>query len=220
MIINLIRKDMILIRKYIYIMIACAIIAPSLLYKNAKVSAEMQGYMGITIFFIVLFITVLFLSNSVSMAEEKYKKGCIYLCTTPYTRTQMVISRYLFTYIIFGAYCLLYEATHLLFSEYTIKLTTEVILCSLLCISLFRGILIPLEYRYGYEKAKYIITFLIIGVPFVASYVVSNMGKNLMDLASVSISENMLVMITTVVIVVVNFISIVCSCYIFNNKEF
>ncbi|SEJ02370.1 ABC-2 type transport system permease protein [Lachnospiraceae bacterium A10] len=219
MIINLIRKDILLIRKYILIMAICSVVAPVLLIKRTEVPGVPQSYLGLIIFFIVMIISVLFLSNSISMAEEKYSKGCAYLCTTPYTRRQMVISRYIFTYLVVLGYCLVYEAVHLVAPDLTIVITKEVLIVSLLCVSIFRGILIPLEYKYGYEKAKYIITFSIIGLPFIASYV---MGRIQFDMLKWDgfLNEQALLLIGAVVIVVINMISVVISCHIFENKEF
>ena len=176
-------------------------------------------FYGIMVFFLVLFVIVLFLSNSVSLIEETYKKGCAYLCTTPYGRSQMVLSKYIFSYLIFAGYCLIYGLTHLVLPKYTISLSFEKIAISFLVISVFRCILIPLEYKFGYEKAKYIITLLIIGMPFITSMLFGSIDITKSDFSQIMDMNIVWRGGLIVVVLIMNVVSMSLSCCIFKKKD-
>lgn len=219
MIFQLIRKDLLLIRKYVLFMVIFSAIAPSLLLWNMDVETRFFDFYGIIVFFLVLFVIVLFLSNSVSLIEETYKKGCAYLCTTPYGRDQMVLSKYVFSYLIFAGYCLIYGLTHLVLPKYTISLTFEKIAISFFVISVFRCILIPLEYKFGYEKAKYIITMLIIGMPFVTSMIFGSIDITKRDFSGIMDMNTIWRGVLIVTLLIINAVSMSLSCWIFKKKE-
>lgn len=219
MIFQLIRKDLLLIRKYVLFMIFFSAIAPSLLLWNMHAEAGFFDFYGIMVFFLVLFVIVLFLSNSVSLIEETYKKGCAYLCTTPYGRNQMVLSKYIFSYLIFAGYCLIYGLTHFVLPKYTISLSFEKIAISFFAISVFRCILIPLEYKFGYEKAKYIITMLIIGMPFITSMLFGSIDITKSDFFQIMDMNIVWRGGLIVIVLIMNAVSMSLSCCIFKKKD-
>jgi len=219
MIFNLVKKDMLIVRKFVIIMFFVAFFAPSLLLQNMDVENSMNNTYGVLVFFMVLFVIILLLSSSVSLIDETYKKGCAYLCTTPYTRNQIVLSKYIFSYIIFIAYCLIYIIENMVYPQYTIKLNFEIIIISLLAISIFRGVLIPLEYKFGYEKAKYIIILLPILLPYVLSIVFDKVDISRLDITQIYDMNIGLKMIFVFSVFLINAVSMIVSCYIFKNKE-
>lgn len=219
MIFQLIRKDFLLVRKYVFLMMIFSAIAPPLLLWNMDVEDMFLDFYGIMIFFLVLFVIVLFLSNSVSLIEETYNKGCAYLCTTPYGRNQMVLSKYVFSYLIFGCYCLIYELTSLLLPKYTISLTFEKIAISFFIVSIFRCVLIPLEYKFGYEKAKYIITMLIIGMPFITSMFFDSIDITKINFSKIMDMDIIWRGVLIVTLLIVNAVSMALSCHIFKKKD-
>lgn len=219
MIFNLVVKDALIVKKYILLMFFVAIFAPGLLLSRIEGSEVSKSTAGGLIFFLVLFVIIFLLSSSISMVDETYKKGCAYLCTTPYTRRQIVISKYVFTYIVFIAYVGIYFLESMFLKKYTVDLTAKLVIGSLLFISIFRGVLIPLEYKFGYEKAKYIIMISIMAVPFVSSYVIGNFDFSFMDLSWFYKNENLFGILCIGCIVILNFVSIILSCKIFENKD-
>lgn len=219
MIFQLIRKDFLLVRKYVCLMMFFAVIAPPLLLWNMHAENAFVDFYGMMIFFLVLFVIVLFLSNSVSLVDETYKKGCAYLCTTPYGRNQIVLSKYAFSYMIFVFYCITYGLTSLLIPKYTISLTFENIAISFFIVSIFRCVLIPLEFKFGYEKAKYIITLLIIGMPFITSIFFDSIDITKIDISDIVNMDIIWRAALIVILLVVNVISMSLSCCIFKKKD-
>lgn len=219
MIYNLVRKDILIVRKYIYFMITFSLVAPPFLLWNMQPPESMVNFYASMIFFLVLFVTVLFLSNSVSLVDEKYQKGCAYLCTTPYSRKQIVVSKYLFSYLVFIGYCLIYKLSNMIIPKYTADLSIELIAISFFVISLFRCILIPLEFKFGYEKAKYIITFLIIGTPFLVSMLSEKFSFIKLDTSYLMEIKNIIIIAVFVAVLLINILSVLISCHIFERKD-
>lgn len=219
MIFQLIRKDFLLVRKYVCLMMVFSAIAPPLLLWNMHAENAFVDFYGMMIFFLVLFVIVLFLSNSVSLIDETYKKGCAYLCTTPYGRNQIVLSKYAFSYMIFAFYCIIYGLTSLVVPKYTISLTFENIAISFFIVSIFRCVLIPLEFKFGYEKAKYIITMLIIGMPFITSIFFDSIDITKIDFSKIANMDSIWRVALVAILVIVNVISMALSCYVFKKKD-
>ena len=219
MILKLVRKDFLLVKKYVYIMILVTLIAPTILYMQMEVQKNEKAFYGTLIFFLIMFVIVLLLSNSVSIVEETYKKGCAYLCTTPYSRNQIVISKYVFSYCIFVAYVVIYIIEHLFLPQFTIMPSKEIILLCFAFVTVFRGVLIPLEFKFGYEKAKYIIFILVMGTPFISSLIIDKLGLSKLDFSfinNISINWMLVIVIATLVFAA---LSVCISCRIFNKKD-
>lgn len=166
MLFNLVKKDLILAKKYLIIMFFFAIGAP--IFIEIKTDFIGGGFMG---FFLTALFTQYMLFNTVSIAEDK-SKGSALLCTTPYTRNTLVQAKYLFILVIFIFNCVIYTITSFLAPVNMPMLNLSTVGISLLIIVIYFGIFIPLQYQFGYEKTKYIASFLIFISPFVFPYIV------------------------------------------------
>lgn len=214
------RKNYMLIRKYIYISAVIAFLAPGILIAKTEIPTEFTDFFGSAIFLIVGNVIVLFLANSLALIEENSSKGLAYLCTTPYSRKEIVVSSYFFDYIVYFSYCLIYGLSSLLFKSNLIKLDWNLFVMGLISAVLIRAVLIPISFKFGYDKAKYIITVLIIVIPFIASYlpnVIDVRNFNLMSLFNMSIKTSLLAIAS---LLIAELLSINVSFYIFDNKEF
>ncbi|WP_232697619.1 ABC-2 transporter permease [Brevibacillus daliensis] len=166
---HLVKKDFLLAKKYWFIMLIAAFVLP--IFINIKVDFMPRGFLAF--FLSTLFIQYL-LFNSVSMIEYKYK-GHALLCATPYTRRAMVRAKYLFILAIFVgcyiSYCLL-----AIFIPTKIEmLSLSDVGVSILIVAVIFGIIIPVQYRFGYEKSKYIFMFIIFLFPFVFPMMIESM---------------------------------------------
>ncbi|AKF96337.1 ABC-2 transporter permease [Brevibacillus laterosporus] len=162
MVLNLVKKDLILAKKYIIPMLIFAVIGPIYIYSKLEFSGGS---------FISFLITVIFaefiLFNMVSMSEEKYK-GAVLLCTTPYTRNGIIKGKYLLVLLIFMSCFLLYNLAAVLGASIGLELLTPLTFgIALLVVSIFFGIFIPIQIKLGYEKTRYISFFTIFLTPFV-----------------------------------------------------
>ncbi|MBA4533836.1 ABC-2 transporter permease [Brevibacillus halotolerans] len=173
MVLNLVKKDLILAKKYIIPMLIFAVVGPIYLYSKLEFSGGS---------FISFLITVIFaefiLFNMVSMSEEKYK-GAVLLCTTPYTRNGIIKGKYLLVLFIFLSCFILYNLATVLGASIGLELLTPLTFgIALLVVSIFFGILIPVQIKLGYEKTRYISFFTIFLTPFVLPTILKGMQSS------------------------------------------
>lgn len=147
---NLLKKDFIMIKNFWPFFIMFSILGPIFINYQTRWSDSS---------FISFIITILFLEfilyGSVSRLEEK-NKGCILLTIMPYSRSDIVKSKYLFIGSIFIITYVLYILAALIIPIEMNFLSIKSILTSFLVISIFFGVYIPIQYNYGTEKTKYI----------------------------------------------------------------
>ena len=137
------------------------------------------------IFFMVLFVLVMLLPNTVSMAETADERVTAYLCATPYSRKQMVLSKYIFDICIVVVYFFIYTLESMVFQDVgrVGGLTASVLIA---VIFLYRGAYIPLEYKVGYEKAKYIGMASIMLLPFLLPTLLNNIDIEKLDFSVIT----------------------------------
>ena len=219
MIYNLVRKDVLLIKKHIIFVAIFVLFAPAILYKNIEGGEQYKDIYTSIVFFVTGFVVVFMLSNSVSMVEEKYSKGCAYLCTTPYGRHQIVISKYIFSNLIFLCYCILYKIAGFAFGDYMVDLSWELIVISYSAVILFRCVFIPLEFEFGYEKTKYLITFFMVVIPFAVPMIFGELDLTKVYNLKILDNKELLFGVVLIVAIAVNIVSALISIKIFNKKE-
>ncbi|TCL47070.1 ABC-2 family transporter [Thermolongibacillus altinsuensis] len=161
MLLHLVKKDLILAKKYLLVMLIFAIVAP--IFINSKLGLSNGSF--ISFLTTVLFVEYI-LFNMISFQEDKYK-GAALLCTTPYTRNGVIKAKYVFILVIFIACFLLYNLAAVIGASYGLtRLSIYSVGVALLIISVFFGILIPVQTKFGYEKTKYIFLIMIFLTPF------------------------------------------------------
>lgn len=142
-------------------MLIFAIVAP--IFINSKLGLSNGSF--ISFLTTVLFVEYI-LFNMISFQEDKYK-GAALLCTTPYTRNGVIKAKYVFILVIFIACFLLYNLAAVIGASYGLtRLSIYSVGVALLIISVFFGILIPVQTKFGYEKTKYIFLIMIFLTPF------------------------------------------------------
>ncbi|USG65701.1 ABC-2 transporter permease [Brevibacillus ruminantium] len=161
MVYHLVKKDFLLAKKYWTVMLIAGLVLP--IFIKSKVDFMPGGFLAF--FLSTLFIQYL-LFNTVSMIEYK-SKGSALLCATPYTRRTIVIAKYFFLLAIFAGCYLLYSFASLLIPAKMEMLSLSEVGVSILVMAAVFGVMIPVQYRFGYEKSKYIFMFLIFLFPFV-----------------------------------------------------
>jgi len=167
MLLNLVKKDSLLVKKYLILMFIAAIALP--VFIKMKTGFLTDG--GVLAFFLSTLFIQFLIFNSVSMIEYKYK-GSALLCATPYRRNALVLSKYLFLFLIFIGCCILYTATALLIPKQLDLLSFSDLGSSFLILSVIFSVMIPVQYRFGFEKAKFIFFFSIFITPFIAPVIV------------------------------------------------
>ncbi|MEJ8545301.1 ABC-2 transporter permease [Brevibacillus borstelensis] len=169
MVFHLVKKDFLLAKKYWIVMLVAAFVLP--IFIHTRVDFITGGFLG---FFIsTLFIQYL-LFNTVSMIEYKCK-GAALLCATPYTRRAMVRAKYVFILAIFAGCYMLYSLSALAIPALAESLSASEVGLAVLILAVFFGTMIPVQYRYGYEKSKHIFMFILFLFPFVFPVMLKSM---------------------------------------------
>lgn len=160
MLFQLVKKDFLIVKKYVLIMFAVCIIFPLFLMWRSPEYAGILGFVLITIF------SVFMLLQYVSLKETQYPKASTLLCALPFSRKNIVLSKYIFCILIYFACCLIFCVETLVFPRLgSIGYKMPILL--FLAVSLFLGVYLPVQYKLGYEKTKLFFVVLIMASPFV-----------------------------------------------------
>lgn len=214
MLLNLVKKDFILVKNKLALMLVFTIGAP--IFIAYQVDINSGGFLE---FFLTTFFTLYLLFNTVSWAEDKYK-GSTLLSATPYTRKSLVQAKYLFILAVFLICYLIYTATVILSPIDVPMLNLYMVGIVLLIITTLLGIIIPLQYQFGYEKTKYIFMILVFVSPFVIPLLVKEMQANNIGfpvtLAFPTIIHNLL---PYLLVLVISYFSMMVSIHIYYKKN-
>lgn len=158
MLLQLVKKDFLIIKKYVLLMAAVCILFPVFLLWRIPEFAGLLGFVLVTVF------SILMLLQYVSLKETQYPKASTLLCALPFSRKNIVLSRYIFCIVIYFACCLIFGIEALLFPALQ-SVSYRVPIVLFLLVSLCLSIYLPIQYKVGYEKTKLFFTVLIMATP-------------------------------------------------------
>lgn|GEM_PF-1438753 len=214
MLFSLVKKDFILGKNYLLILLVFAVVGP--IYMTTAINFSSGGFLN---FFPIALLIEFMLIGTVSMAEDKYR-GSTLLCTTPYTRNSLVKARYIFILIIFFCNYIIYTIMTFVVPIGIDKLDVFTLGISLLFLIVFFGISMPIEYRFGYEKMKYIslciIMLFFFVVPNIVKWLISN---NIRFKISIPFSPIIQNLFPYVLALVIGLISMSLSIGIYSKKN-
>ena len=160
MLLNLIKKDILIVKKYVLIMLVAAVLIPPFMLWRAP---EYTGVLG---FMLSVIFCVFMLLQYVSLKEYQFPKAATLLCATPFSRKMIVLSKYIFCISIYVACCIIYAIETLVVPGLgTVDVT--LFLLMFLVTSVFIGIYLPVQYKLGYEKTKFAFVVVIMASPFI-----------------------------------------------------
>lgn len=177
MLFSLIKKDFLIVKKYVLIVfIVITIIPPFMCWRTP----EFTGVFG---FILSVIFGVFMLLQYVSLKEHQFPKAATLLCATPFPRKMIVLSKYIFCMAIYVICCVVFEIETLLISELG---ASDIKLFALMffVISVFIGVYLPIQYKLGYEKTKFAFAVIIMASPFILPPLM-RMGNLNLDFLSV-----------------------------------
>lgn len=212
MLYNLVKKDFLIAKKYLIVMLIAAFAIP--IFITSKMGSISGGFLS---FFITVLYIEYMLVSTVSLNEDKYK-GAGLLSTTPYTRDTLVKAKYLFILMVFLFCYIIYTITGIFTSIPMLNINTLGI--SLLLMTVFFGVIIPIQYQFGYEKTKYIGAVFIFISPFVFPKLIDFIKVNNISIQSIfPFSKLFLDLFIYFVALVIGYISMIISTYIYSKKN-
>lgn len=211
MLFHLVKKDILLVKKYLIVTMLVVLGFPLL------VMAQVPQFLGFNAFLIISIFSQLLLYQYVSMTEMKSPKATALLCASPYPREMLVKARYVFLLLMFAFCTIAYNLVAALITDIRF-LTGLELLWALVISTILISIYAPIQYKFGFEKTRYVLTITAISTPFILPPLLkADIGLNLSGWSSLPLSIKYLIL--TGVVVVVLFISITLSARIYLKKD-
>ena len=160
MLFHLVKKEFLIVKKYVLIMLIAAILIPPVMRWRTP---EFTGTFG---FILSVIFSIFMLLQYVSLKEYQFPKAATLLCATPFSRSMMVLSKYIFCIVIYVACCIIFGIETLLIPGLGTS-GTELFILMFFVTSVFIGIYLPIQYKLGYEKTKFAFAVIIIASPFI-----------------------------------------------------
>lgn len=212
MLFNLIKKDIMIVKGYFFVVIAVAVGIPLLI---AYRQPWMGGLVGLSMSVMVASISF---NLAVSEKENQYPKATAFLSSTPYVKNKIVFAKYT-TYIIVWLICCIAFFIEMHFvPEIFIDDFAQAAAAVFVIQSICMGIFLPIQYKFGYEKTKLMCLLLLFFAPFALSVTESlEISVNIR-----SIFDSIPVFLTLIFFtfgILAWFVSFVVSEKIFNLKD-
>ena len=160
MLFHLVKKEFLIVKKYVLIMLIAAILIPPVMRWRTP---EFAGTFG---FILSVIFSIFMLLQYVSLKEHQFPKAAMLLCAAPFSRSIMVLSKYIFCIVIYVACCIIFGIETLLIPGLGTS-GMELFILMFFVTSVFIGIYLPIQYKLGYEKTKFAFTVIIIASPFI-----------------------------------------------------
>ncbi|MGP4945822.1 MULTISPECIES: ABC-2 transporter permease [Bacillus] len=211
MLLHLVKKDILLVKKYLLFTLLTVIAIPLFIMVRIPV------FLGFNTFLISVIFAEFMLYQYVSMAEMKYPKATALLCATPYSRSMLVKARYTFLLLIF-AYCYVAYTVLALLVPKVEYLPLLSVLTALLISTILFGIYTPIQYKLGYERTKYFFSIVIVATPFILPALSKvDIRFDFSVLSTMSMLTKCLILF--VAIIAILYISLIVSIKIYSKKD-
>ncbi|KFN03604.1 ABC-2 transporter permease [Bacillus clarus] len=214
MLINLVVKDIMLIKKYFFIFLGFAAIAPFYLSTRLQLN---DG--GLVSFLLTVILMEYILFGTLSKFENQYK-GAALLCATPYTRSAFVKAKYLFLFVVFLCASVIRIVISVIMPSGIEKLSVNALGITFLIVSILFGILLPVQFKFGYDKTKIISLIIAFLIPFIAPTLIKEIQLIHMDFTiTLPFPSIIMTWIPCFISIVIGLISMVISLKIYAKKD-
>lgn len=211
MLISLVKKDFLIVKKYVGIMLIVSFLIPPVMLWRMP---EAAGAMGFTL---TVIFSIFMLTQYVSLKEYQYPKATTLLCASPYPRKMIVISKYCFCLIIYAVCCLVFGIDTIIFPKLG-TLDIKMAAIAFLVITIPLSFYFPALYKLGYEKTKFVFVIIIMASPVLFAFLFK--PKNAMGFHFLDTISTTTVAILSVVIGLVTFsVSAILSIRYFEKSD-
>lgn len=213
MLFPLIKKDFLIIRKQLAILFFIVIALPFLMSSQSS-GTEIHYY-----FFFVAMMCILMLYLQLSNIEDQYR-GSAFFCATPFTRSTFITAKYLFIVAVFIGITLIQICISVFFTPIREGLTMHSVGITFLVLSLFLGVMIPMQLKFGNSMAKWILLMITLTIPFGSHFIIRWIQANQISLSiNLPVPQIMQELLPVTVGVLIGIISLIISQKIYENKD-
>lgn len=175
MLLHLLKKDFMLVRRSALLMLLVMVVLPPIMVWRLSFDYDDMEVVLFIQLFAPLFVVVVMM-NYLFAKEGMYRLAGSLLAATPYPRSLLVLSKYIFCPLVYVVCCLIIWLESLLISglgDFSFPVMAFVFtIFAVLC-----GVYLPLAYKFGYEKMGIIFAFFIVALPLVWLNVVDMLGE-------------------------------------------
>ncbi|SKA78156.1 ABC-2 family transporter protein [Caloramator quimbayensis] len=180
--------------------------------------------MGATLSICICAISYITLSSA--SAYDDRSNGNIFLNTLPISREKIVLSKYISLFIYAAFTTAIYFIIYIITSSLNLKIslypvTLEGIIYGLFLVSIMYSLSLPIFFKFGYMKAKwiqFIIFFLFFGgISYIIKFLESRFSNILLDFGG---SKCLIMLLIIILSFIILFISYCLSVYFYKRREF
>ncbi|AZJ24312.1 ABC-2 transporter permease [Bacillus wiedmannii] len=214
MLINLVVKDIMLVKKYFSILLVFAAIAPIYLSTQLKLN---DG--GLIAFLLTVVFMEHILFGTISKFEDQYK-GATLLCATPYTRSAFVKAKYLFLLVVFLCASIIQMITSIIIPSGIENLSINALGITFLVVSILFGILLPFQFKFGFDKTRMISFIVVFLTPFVAPTLIKEIQLSHLNFTlPLPFPSIIMAWMPCLISIVISIISMIISLKIYAKKD-
>lgn len=213
---NLVKKDFLLVKNYILVMILFSIGMPIFMFKEAP---ELVGFSSILYGTLVLMLS--FMAYHMISMEEMKEEGMVYIQTIPISNTSISLAKFAVIFVVFILVSFIYFILSRIGITNVGSIGIKDILFTFLLIELFFSIYIPLTFKLGYVKLQMVSAGIIFTTPFIIGLVSKKMNNIIRILVKIGdIPNGLLISLSALIAILILFISINMSSKILDSKEY
>ncbi|MCU5685633.1 ABC-2 transporter permease [Bacillus wiedmannii] len=214
MLINLVVKDILLVKRYFFILLVFAAIAP--IYLSTQLKLNDGGFIG-------FLLTVVFMEHilfgTISKFEDQYK-GATLLCATPYTRSAFVKAKYLFLLVVFLCASIIRMITSIIIPSGIENLSINALGITFLVVSILFGILLPFQFKFGFDKTRMISFIVVFLTPFVAPTLIKEIQLSHLNFTlPLPFPSIIMAWMPCLISIIISIISMIISLKIYAKKD-
>ncbi|NLE24375.1 MAG: ABC-2 transporter permease [Clostridiaceae bacterium] len=214
--ISLVKRDFLLIKKHCFVLLLLEIAVPLLCVYKAQEIFEF----GCAVFALTYFFTTYMAIQSIAIAETKYPKVEATLCAAPYSRKQIIFGRYMFMGALFVATIVIYGILSALLPSISMISVMDTII-TLLISTVVIGVMLPVQYKLGYEKMKYVYMVIIVTMPVSVPFIAKFLSSHPIDLSGIlklsAFAKSGIALVISALLIAA---SMFASLKVYNKKEF
>ena len=179
MLFALLKKDFLIVKKYVLIMLVVIVLIPPVMRWRTPEFTGVFGFILSVIFGVFMLLQYVSLKKSIN-----FKKATTLLCHTIFTESDSFIKIH-FCMAIYAICCIVFELETLFMPGLG---TSDIKLFAFmfLIVSVFIGIYLPIQYKFGYEKTKFAFGVIIMASPFILPLLMraGNLNLNFLSMFS------------------------------------
>lgn len=172
MLLPLIKKDILIIKSYFLVILVIPAGLPLLI---AYRQPQMGGIFG---FLMAVLLSSVEFNLAIGEKENKYPKATALLASTPYMKHTMVSAKYIIYITIYLVCCLTFFAEMQYLPVLAVHDFARTAAVVFLIQAVGVGVLLPVQYKLGYEKTKFAFVVIIMASPVLTAALMKMDGIN------------------------------------------